>query len=378
MKSKRVVAVTGVAGYWGRRVADELLKVPGLSVIGLDRDLPDPPIKDLDFIQAGPANPALVDLFAAEGVDTVCHLDFAESEEASESGFERNVMDSMKLFGACVESGVRKIVLKSSVMVYGAQPENSAFLREEHPMRAAKHYGYIRDLLELEAFCQSFSRQSPQVALTVLRFGHIVGTGADTPLMRFLREERAIVLLGFDPIMQVIHADDVIAALLKAVVDDAPGVFNVAAEPLMPLWRIMGLAGKTPMPILHPLAHLIVSTLGTRYAPLDLDYLRYRCVGDIERMQQTFNFVPLHAADQAVREIAPGQSALLPAAAPDPLMLEETQLRDTIARRTARHAPAKPKRKPARARISKARALETLTQGNGDGQLTPDEEINHV
>lgn len=376
MSNRRVALVTGVAGYWGGRVAAELLKQPDLAVIGLDRAAPDTEIEGLDFVQARPGNPALADLFAAEQVHVVCHLDFVESDEPSETTFERNVMDSMKLFGACVEGGVQSIVLKSSTMVYGALPENSAFLREAHPLNAGKRYGYLRDLLELESFCQSFQQQSPQTGLTILRFGHIAGAQANSPFMRFLREERSIVLLGFDPILQVIHEDDVVAALVKAVVDGARGVFNVAAEPLMPLWRIMGLAGKLPMPVLHPLAQLIVSALGTRYAPLDLDYLRYRCVGDLAQMQTAFGFVPSNTADQAIRSISTRQSLPPPAVEAGDLELEATQLRDTIERRRAGRQPAGRApggaKRPGKVAARKARAL-----GGRNGKVKADEEASN-
>ena len=38
------------------------------------------------------------------------------------------------------------------------------------------------------------------------------------------------MVMGFDPMMQIIHEDDVVAALIHAVDNDLPGVYNVAAE----------------------------------------------------------------------------------------------------------------------------------------------------
>lgn len=333
MAHKRNVLVTGVADYWGGRVAAQLVAQPSLHVIGVDDNPPETEIKGLDFIAANPHNPALVDLLQQEAVDTVCHLTFIESNRPNETVFELNVMGTMKLLGACAEAGVRKVVLKSSTLVYGAHSLNSAFLREDHPLQGNKSYGYIRDLVEIEAFCNGFQRQYPDTALTLLRFAHIVGPKADTPLTRFLREEESLVLLGFDPMLQVVHEEDVVNALAQAVLQDWPGAFNVAAEQAMPLWRVMGLAGKLTSPVLHWLAYASVSMLGPRYAPIELDYLRYPCVGDLHKMRTEIRFVPQYTAEEALREFASQQRLrrYLPEAMTR--AYEEERLRDTLERR---------------------------------------------
>lgn len=360
MADKRVVLVTGVAGFWGGRVAARLIDRPDRHVIGLDDDPPEEEIKGLDFIQANIHNPLLVELLKQEEVDTVCHLTFIETSRPSETAFDVNVMGTMKLLGACAEAGVRKVVLKSSTLIYGAQPTNSAFLRENHPLHGSKGYGYIRDLVEIEAFCNGFQRQSPETLLTVLRFAHIVGPKADTPMTRFLREEEALVLLGFDPMIQVIHEEDVVGALVHAVVYDVPGMFNVAAGRAMPLWRVMGLAGKLSAPILHWLAYASVSILGPRYAPIDLDYLRYPCVGDLERMRKELQFVPQYTAEEALREFASQQR--LRRYLPESLAraYDEERLRDTLERRRRARSTGVLRDKPAdgRRRRSKGQPIE--------------------
>jgi UDP-glucose 4-epimerase len=187
----------------------------------------------------------------------------------------------MKVFGACAEAKVNKVVLKSTTAVYGARPTNSAFLAEDTPLYSSQKYGYTRDQVEIEAFCNGFRRQVPAMTVTVLRFCSIVGPSADTPMTRFLKEPWAPVLLGFDPRLQVIHEDDVVNALIHAVLHDKPGVFNVAGEGVLPLTKLMGLAGKLPLPVFHLFAYWGTSILGgsglrvVTHVPLELDYIRY-------------------------------------------------------------------------------------------------------
>jgi UDP-glucose 4-epimerase len=283
---------------------------PGYHVIGLDMNPPEDAIKELDFVQADIRNPLLADLFKAEEVDVVCHLAFVETTRRSESAFDINVMGSMKVLGACADAGVGKVVLRSSTSVYGARPSNSAFLTEDHPLHGSRRYGYTRDMVEIEAFCNGFRRQVPGMAVTVLRFPSIVGPTVDTPMTRFLREPWAPSLLGFDPMMQLIHEDDVVEALAYAVLHGASGTFNVAAEDVLPFNKIRGLAGKLPLPVLHPLAYWGVRLLRgtglrfTRYMPIELDYIRYPWVGDLKRMHEELGFEPRHTAEEALGEFA--------------------------------------------------------------------------
>lgn len=352
MADKEVILVTGVAGYWGQRVAEKLLAetppdVEGngagprrrYHVIGIDVEPPEKELDGLDFIQADVRNPLLVDLLVAENVHAVCHLVFNESARPNEAAFDLNVMGVMKLLGACAEAGVRKVILKSSMMVYGALPGNPAFLTEQQPLKGKRSVGTIRDLVEIEAFCNGFRRQVPELILTVLRFPSIVGPTVDSAMTRFLSETGTPVLLGFNPRMQVIHEEDVVDALVGAVVEDIPGVYNIAAEGVVPLNKMMAISGKLPLPVFHLFAYWGNSLLGGaglpvgKYWPIDPDYLRYPWVGSLERMRAEFGFEPRYTAEEVLREFAGHQRLrrYLPESAA--LAYDEERLRDTIERR---------------------------------------------
>lgn len=307
MSAERVVLVTGVADYWGERLARRLLPEENVRVIGLDVEPPEEELRGLDFIQADVRNPLLAELLRDEEVDTVCHLSFIESFRRSEAIFDFNVMGTMKIVGASAESGVRRVILKSSTMVYGAHPGNDAFLSEDSRLRGSRRYGYNRYRLEIESFINGFRRQAPALDITLLRFANILGPTADTPLSNYLRLPAVPILLGFDPMLQVIHEDDVVAALAHAIFAEQTGVFNVAADPPLPLLRILGLAGKIPVPLIHPLAYRGVNWLGNsglrRFAPLEPDYLRYRWVADLRRMREDLQFFPELMGDEVVEAL---------------------------------------------------------------------------
>jgi UDP-glucose 4-epimerase len=358
MVRKRIVLVDGVAGYWAERFSSQLIGRPYLHVVGVDDTPPEKEIRDLDFIQTDIRNPLLVELLWEEGVDTVCHLTFVESARPNEESFDLNVIGTMKFMGACAEAGVRKVVLMSSSLVYGAQPNNSTYLGEGHPLNGSKSYGYVRDQVEVEAFISGFRRQYPEMIITCLRFGHIVGPKADTPMTRFLHEEEAFVLLGFDPLMQVIHEEDAAGALVHAVLEDVPGVFNVAADGVMPIWKLMELAGKIPTPMFHPMAYFAVSVLRPRYAPIDLDYILNPCVGDLAKMHEELRFVPKYTAEQALRDFSAQRRLGRCKPESNVPALDEEMLRETIERR--RHLLRQVAQDEKRARARKRRASRRI------------------
>ena len=348
MSEKRVVLVTGVADYWGARVAARLAAEERIHVIGLDAERPAGQRNGLDFVLADVRNPLLVELLKAERVDTVCHLAFTHSIQRSEAAFDANVMGTTKLLGACAQAGVGKVVLKSSTAVYGARATNSAFLTEDHPLRGSRRYGYIRDLVEIETFSNGFCRRVPDMMLTVLRFASIVGPGADTPLTRFLRTPWAPGMMGFDPMMQVIHEDDAVAALVHAVENDVPGVFNVAALDALPLSKMRGLVGKLPFSILHLCANWGVALLGTarlnveRCLPIEPDYLRFPWVGDLTRMRTELGFAPRYTAVETLREFAAHLRLGRYRTGPTSLAQDVDHMREVILRRgrtQERHGP---------------------------------------
>lgn len=333
MADERIILVTGVAGFWGNRAAARLLEQENVRVIGIDSQVPETNVVGLDFIQADVRNPLLVELLREEAIETVLHLQFRESTAPTENVFEQNVMGVSKLLGACAQAEIKHIVLKSSLMVYGARPDNPMFLREDHPLNGPKKYGYIRDWIECEKYAQEFREQNPGATLTVLRFGHVVGPQVDSPMTRFLREEEAVTLLGFDPMLQIIHSEDVLSALVHAVNGEYPGAYNVAPEKGMPLWKTLGLAGKIPLPVLHPLAYWSVSLGGPRLAPMPLDYLRYPCLGDMQKMREELQFTPQYTPEETVRELASQQRIRKLFGKKNAQALDEDRLRDTIQRR---------------------------------------------
>lgn len=311
----QTVVITGVSGYWGRRVAQRLLAMPDVRVLGVDRRPPAQPLAGLDFVKADIRNPLLVDLLRAEGADTLLHLAWRQRQWRREEDFESNVLGTMQLFGACVDAGVRQVVWPSSTAVYGAQAENALYLPESTPLAARSSYAWISDALEVERFIAGFAAEYPQTRFAVLRLANVVGVDADSPLSRLLRQPVWPDLLGFDPLLQVIDVEDAVAALAHAASHPLDGPVNVAAPGVLSLGQLAGRLGRPTLPILHWLLYwgwpLLSSLPAGRdllaWLPLEPDYLRYPWIGDLSRMQSQPGLIPQWSAGESVRRFVAQQ-----------------------------------------------------------------------
>lgn len=339
MINKKVVLVTGVAGYWGARVAASLHLEPGLHVIGLDEQPPDFEIEGLDYVDAGIESPLLADFLNSEGVEVICHLKFMESVVCGGEVSSKNIQDARNILEAGYQAGVNQIIFRSSTAVYGAHPDNPAFLTEDMPQRGSRSYGYNGDWLEVESLIEDYQEKESQTSLAVLRFANIVGSTSETPFTSFLRQPSPLVLFGFDPVMQMVHDSDVLAAISFSVMNDTEGVFNIAADGAMPLSRILRLIRRIPMPILHPIAYRGLNLIrkgryqGCDYVPIEWDYLRYPWVADTEKMHREMGFSPSISSEDGLLEFAGRRSLESKGSVSDEPPTDEARMREIMARR---------------------------------------------
>jgi UDP-glucose 4-epimerase len=149
------VLVTGGAGFIGSHVAEALL-ARGHRVTVLD-DLsggfmPNVPAA-AGFVQGSITDVPLVDrLFAEARFDYVYHLAAYAAEGLSHFikryNYENNVIGSINLINASINTGVRGFVFTSSIAVYGASPELP--MTEATPARPEDSYGIAKYAVEQE------------------------------------------------------------------------------------------------------------------------------------------------------------------------------------------------------------------------------------
>jgi UDP-glucose 4-epimerase len=247
----------------------------------------------------------------AEAVEVVLHLAVAGEEQpepADEPRRAANLDAARVVLDASVAAGVRRVVLRSSSLVYGARRRNPVFISETQGILRAQQSGLTRDYAEIEALAARYARDYPALDVVLLRCAGLVGGGVNSPLARYLGQRRPATLAGFDPRIQVLHPDDAAAALVLAALGSVRGPLNIAAALPLTLMHAIRLAGSTPAPTLEPL-HNLSARLG-RCRPLiagwpfAVRFLHYACVADTQRAQRALGWQPAIVSYAALRELA--------------------------------------------------------------------------
>ena len=158
---------------------------------------------------------------------------------------EINVIGTMQLLAACQKAdSFRKLVVQSSVSVYGASPRDPVKFTEDMSPRVQPRTGFAKDSLEIESYVRGLGRRRPDVAVTTLRLGNLMGAGVDSQMTRFLSLPVVPRVMGFDARLQFLHPTDAVGALLAVTRDDHPGTYNVGAPDIVSLTQALRLMGR--------------------------------------------------------------------------------------------------------------------------------------
>jgi UDP-glucose 4-epimerase len=227
------VLVTGLGTFWGSRLAQQLEADPNVElVVGVDTREPQLPLERTEFVHADSTYGVLHRIVHATGVDTVIHthLEVDSTRTSARRLHEVNVIGTTNLLAAAGAEGspVRKVVLKTSTLIYGAAAADPYFFREDAHRTKGASTPVERSLVEISDLVRDFTVDNPHVVVSELRFANVLGPDVSTVFSRMLRMRAVPEVLGFDPRLQFVHQDDVTSALAFAARHRAPGTFNVA------------------------------------------------------------------------------------------------------------------------------------------------------
>jgi UDP-glucose 4-epimerase len=312
----RRILITGVANFWGTGLARALLADPDVErVVGIDTRTPPADVAAaITLVDADLRAPELRTLIRACAVDAIVHADipqFPEPGRAARQLHDLTVMGTLQLLAAAGDlPTLRTLVVRGSASIYGSEPAAPAFFTEDmagaEPLPGATRFQ--RDLGEIEKLVGGLARRRPGVTCTVLRMQPVIGATLDTPITRLLRAPVVPVMLGFDPRVQVLHEDDSIAVLHRALRNPVAGAVNVAGAGTISLNAAIRRFGRPALPVPHPL-FATVAGAGRRLGlpPLSADtvrYLRYGRGVATERMSGELGFTPRYDTRAAIDAVA--------------------------------------------------------------------------
>ncbi len=289
------VLITGIAGGIGRLVARRLMD--DHQVIGIDQSpwhgAPDEiRVHVLDLRKRH-----FEDIVRTEHPDTVVHMAFVRHFRGDPAvRHQVNVDGTRRLLEHCAKYDVKNVVVVSSAYVYGALPENPRYVTEDHPLNVSRTFPELRDLAEVEGVVAAFLWRYPQIATTILRPVNTLGQYTHSAIGRYLNLDVVPTVMGFNPMMQFIHEQDVADAVALAVEQRPRGIFNVAGPTAVPLLTAIHEIGRRHFPLPDPLAHVLIQGL-FRLSIYDfpagaLDFIKYPCTVCDDAFRQTTGFAP--------------------------------------------------------------------------------------
>ncbi len=307
--SKRpAVVVTGISGNLGRTLAKLLHKHE--RIIGIDRRPFVGKPKDIEMHQLDLRKKKAEDVFRKNDIRAVIHMGIMHDPRMSgEEHHSFNVVGTTRLLEYCARYNVPKVVVLSSANVYGPSPDNSNFLTEDAPLMAASRFSGVRDLIEVDMLAHGFFWKHPNIQTVILRPVHIVGPTIKNAPSNYLRLRRPWVLAGFDPMVQLIHMEDVARAMVEAALRPEPkGVYNVVGPGEVPLSSIHRELGHTAIPVPHPVARPLLGLLFkyrlANFPPPELDHIQFLCNVDGRRWREDLAWKPRYSMRETIRSLA--------------------------------------------------------------------------
>lgn len=298
------VVITGICGRLGRDLSRILHRKR--KVIGVDRrafiDAP----ADVEHHQIDIRSSRAREIFR-HGVAAVVHLGVMhDPHESSVEHHEFNVVGLQRVLEYVETYKIPKLLLLSSANVYGPRPDNPQLIREDAPLLGAGPFSDIRDLVELDMLVNAFFWRNPSTDTVILRPAHILGTVKNAP-SNYLRLEVVPTLLGFDPMIQVVHQRDVLSAIDLALAPGVRGIFNIGGPEPVALSKAIAVLERRIVAVPHSLAKAAVKNLFrfrlTSFPAPELDFIRYVCMVDDTKARSELGYAPEHGVEATLRAV---------------------------------------------------------------------------
>lgn len=300
------VLVTGISGNLGRCLVRVLHRTE--RVLGVDRRPFVGKPKDVEMFQVDLRKKKIEDVFRRHQIKAVVHMGIIHDPRMSaEDHHSFNVLGTTRVLDCCARYGVKKVVVLSSADVYGPSPDNSNFLTEDAPLMAASRFPSVRDLIEVDMLANRFLWKHPEIETVILRPVHIVGPTIKNAPSNYLRVKRPLSLMGFDPMVQLVHMEDAASAMAAALRPGLRGVYNVVGPGEVPLSAVFKELGRSPLPIPHPVARPLLRTLFryrlASYPPEELDHIQFLCMVDGHAFGKDAGWKPHRSMRDTIRAV---------------------------------------------------------------------------
>jgi UDP-glucose 4-epimerase len=314
------IVVVGATGNLGTSVLRSLADEQEVeSVLGLARRLPGLTVPKVEWASADVVSEDLAPHF--RGADAVVLLSWIiQPSRDLNKQWMVNVEGSTRVARAVKEAGVPSLLYASSVGAYSPGPKDRR-VDESWPTGGVPTSYYGRHKAEVERRLDRFERESPEVRVVRMRPGLVFKKEAAQGIRRLFAGPFFPGLLANPALInvipdiedlrsQVIHSYDVGEAFRLAIVGEARGAFNLAAEPVLDSQEIGRILNARPVPLPERLARAGAGlSWRLRLQPVPpgwLDLSRQVPIMDTSRARTELGWTPQRSADEALLDLLEG------------------------------------------------------------------------
>jgi len=253
--------------------------------------------------------PRLPEGAGGEGSSRILCIPFAPS--MSRRALARKEEDLARLRSVlewALRSAVRRVVLPSHAIAYGASMKNPGLLEEGRPTLLPKTSA-DRRWLEAENMLFSYSQppsNPPQFSAAAIRLCTVLHPEEGDFAAKMLAGKTAVPMAGYDPQLQFMSLEDAAEALACALVADATGIFNAAAEGTVPIKAAVKAAVPVRIPvngvIQKPIRTMLWRAGWTQYPGEAADRIKYNWTVSSRRAQDELGFRAQMTSSQALKQ----------------------------------------------------------------------------
>lgn len=303
------VLVTGGCGFLGSNVAAALARRAEVDLV-IAGDVREPAqqlegvqFAECDVTDAGSIAPLLVEY----RIDTVVHLAAIVNPGRDVSlEYRVDVEGTANVLAACVEAGVRRIVVSSSGAAYGYYADSPAWIDEGVAVRGNDEFPYSKHKRLVEEMLERYREDHPSLSQTVFRIGTILGPTVKNQITALWDGKRILHIAGSNSPFVFVWVDDVAEVMVRAATGGPAGIYNVAGDGAITVPGIALRLGK-PLLTIPAWALSVALSVGrflklTEHGPEKVRFLRYRPVLANRRLKGEFGFTPSRTSVQAFEE----------------------------------------------------------------------------
>lgn len=300
---KKNILITGGSGYLGSMILSLLSKEKEKfdlgNIVSGDCCPPKQIENNVLYEQFDVTSANQDEIFSKYEINTVVHLASIVTpgkRSNRDVEYQVDVEGTKNILKFCIKYNINHLIVSSSGAAYGYHPENINLLNENSPIRGNFEFAYSFHKRTVEEILKDHREKYPHLKQTIFRIGTILGKNVNNQITDLFKKPFLIGVCGSLSPFNFILDIDVANCFLKALVEERPGIFNLAGDGELNINDFSKILKKPklmlPVWVLKLVLFLLKKFKISQYGPEQVMFLQYRPVLDNSKLKNEFGFNP--------------------------------------------------------------------------------------